>query len=797
MTQPPQGSILFVDAYDSFAENITAMLREDLHVTVTLIKIDCDIEQEFAQSPEDFFSYFDAIVLGPGPGNPVTPTDVGLFSQVWQCAARHHIPVLGICLGFQSLCLQSGLSVARLSLPCHGHAKEVIHTNSDIFTGSGDVVATCYNSLGVPIPSTRQAVRHSRQGSSDSDLSASSDHSVHSSTTVSPTVLQDQEDSEIIGELDILARDRDEYVMAVRHRTLPLHGVQFHPESCKSNNTCHTLIQNWWKTVVQHNKQYRQRVQRPRIQSRKEPDVVLLSQDTRDILAQMLSSARSRNGDLKRTRLHLPAASGVIADLCQRSSPADLVAMLESTKRGRYSIYTFPHEQSFLLQYRSGEFSCSWPASSVAHNRKCRLRREQTVVLLQLFMRSQNLSGEGTCLPFAGGFVGFMSYEFGTSSLELHVNSDDRPRPATPDFSLLWVDRSIIYDNDAGTAYVQSIRDNDSWVEEMTQLLGNEFEAPRRSPHSTAKEKRVEILSRTLPAHERYISQIRDCKSHLFAGNSYELCLTTEATISTSAGPEVPYRLYRSIQEHNPVPYAAYISLDGTRILSSSPEQFLSWSAEQGTIEMVPMKGTVKKDSTMTFAKASEILASAKESAENLMIADLIRHDLYSTVGADSKVEVVKLCDVVESETVYSLVSHIRAHVPLVSDTKQDFLDRVCEMTHYGIRALTRTLPPGSMTGAPKKRSCEILHDLEQRDRGVYSGAFGYIDVCGNGAWSVCIRSAFSNQEDDSIDKQSGEKRRKWRIGAGGAITVLSNEEQEWEEMMTKLNSVLRGFGVE
>ena len=142
----------------------------------------------------------------------------------------------------------------------------------------------------------------------------------------------------------------------------------------------------------------------------------------------------------------------------------------------------------------------------------------------------------------------------------------------------------------------------------------------------------------------------------------------------------------------------------------------------------------------------------------------------------------------------FSLVSHIRAQVPLPADLDKNSDKRAREMSKYGMRALTHTLPPGSMTGAPKKRSCEILHELEQRDRGVYSGAIGYIDVCGNGAWSVCIRSAFSNRDDNFKDETTGEERQKWRIGAGGAITVLSDEEQEWEEMMTKLNSVLRGF---
>jgi para-aminobenzoate synthetase len=391
-----------------------------------------------------------------------------------------------------------------------------------------------------------------------------------------------------------------------------------------------------------------------------------------------------------------------------------------------------------------------------------------------------------------------MSYEFGTASLHLDAHTQNVPLPSTPEISLLWVDRSVVYDQDTGMAHVQSIRNDDSWVDEMAKMLQSTYDASSSAGSADCK-KAEEVLSSaeyTLPDHDRYVSQIRACQSELLAGNSYELCLTTEATITTSIGPEAPYLLYRNIQRHNPVPYASYISFNKTTILSSSPEQFLSWSAKDGTIDMVPMKGTVKKTPEMTLAKATEILSSAKESAENLMIADLIRHDLYSTVGHDAKVEVVKLCDVVESETVFSLVSHIRAHAPVPPDMDKDSTEYAQAMSNYGIRALTRTLPPGSMTGAPKKRSCEILDNLEQRDRGVYSGAIGYIDVSGNGAWSVVIRSAFSNREDNVKNTSTGEERQKWRIGAGGAITVLSDEEEEWEEMMTKLDSVLRGFRV-
>ena len=798
-----QGSILFVDAYDSFAENVAAFLYECLGVQVTSIKIDCDIQQEFGDSSQDFFSSFDAIVLGPGPGNPENDADTGLFNQVWEHAESQKIPVLGICLGFQSLCVRYELPIVRVGLPCHGHAKEVYHVDSDIFRGAGSIIATCYNSLGISLMDIRTDNSITRPSSADSSKTTSSYESIQSalsSLPLSENIPYNHTKPRKAENLDILAWDRDNWVMAAMHKHLPFYGFQFHPESCKSNVACQKLIKRWWEATKGYNNRHRASIHRRAANS---PDLQELQatvhfNEAAVLLAELQAASSTCKGNLKRISLHLPGASTMIADLCHGNSSADRVAMLESTKRGRYSIYTFPHEHGFLLEYEAGHVVWYWP-SSAHYPHKRMLGRELATAVLASFIRSRTLTDEETEIPFRGGFIGFMSYDFGTASLNLKVSKLDEPKRSTPEMSLLWVDRSVVYDHHTGTAYVQSIREADIWVEEMAVMLQSKYAARAAASLSADINKLEQILlsaKAVLPDHDTYVSQIRACQAELLAGNSYELCLTTEAIVTTPTSAKAPYMLYRNIQRHNPVPFASYISFNKTTILSSSPEQFLSWSPDHGTIDMIPMKGTVKRTPDMTLAKATEILSSAKESAENLMIADLIRHDLYSAVGRDAKVEVVKLCDVVESETVFSLVSHIRAHAPIPSTTDNGSREYAKEMATYGIRALMHTLPPGSMTGAPKKRSCEILHNLEQRNRGVYSGAIGYMDVSGSGAWSVVIRSAFSNRDDNFRDEVSGEERQKWRIGAGGAITVLSDEEQEWQEMMTKLESVLTGFNL-
>ena len=141
------------------------------------------------------------------------------------------------------------------------------------------------------------------------------------------------------------------------------------------------------------------------------------------------------------------------------------------------------------------------------------------------------------------------------------------------------------------------------------------------------------------------------------------------------------------------------------------------------------------------------------------------RADVSNSV---TDVSVPKLMVVEEYETVFQLVSVVEGRL---SRDKSP------------ISVLSASLPPGSMTGAPKKRACELLREVEgHRPRGLYSGVMGYLDVGGGGDFSVVIRTIFRWRDED------------WRIGAGGAVTALSDAEEEWKEMLTKRTSVMRVF---
>lgn len=214
------------------------------------------------------------------------------------------------------------------------------------------------------------------------------------------------------------------------------------------------------------------------------------------------------------------------------------------------------------------------------------------------------------------------------------------------------------------------------------------------------------------------------------------------------------------------------------------------------------MKGTVKKSVAPTRAEAEALLSVDKETAENLMIVDLVRHDLYGVCGAGN-VRVEQLMRVEEYESVWQMVSVVVGDIPGAAANPKggeaaetDELPKTTtgkgteqSLGYSGIDVLAASLPPGSMTGAPKKRSCELLNTIEKGRRSLYSGVVGYMDVGGRGDWSVNIRCAFRwDDERTTVDDT-------WHVGAGGAVTALSGAKEEREEMETKLFNTLKGLG--
>jgi para-aminobenzoate synthetase len=369
-------------------------------------------------------------------------------------------------------------------------------------------------------------------------------------------------------------------------------------------------------------------------------------------------------------------------------------------------------------------------------------------------------------LPFDlnGGFVGYLGYE-----LKADCGAAEAHRAELPDAFLLLADRIVAIDHERGETHVLALALTDGqqvagrWADETAAALAA-LPGPAGTPPvpSSAPPPPEFVLAR---GREHYMANVEACKRLLEAGESYEICLTNRITLPP---PTDAFELYRALRRVNPAPYGAYLKLREGAILSSSPERFLRVRRDR-SIETKPIKGTARRrsDPHADALERDRLVTSAKDRAEHLMIVDLLRNDL-GLVSQIGSIYVAKLMDVESYETVHQLVSTIRG---LLRDDV-DLAD--C------IRA---TFPGGSMTGAPKLRTMEIIDDLEGGARGVYSGALGYLALNGTADLSIVIRTLVATE-------------RAATIGSGGAVVMLSDAAQEYDEMLLKAQPLLDAFAI-
>jgi len=374
---------------------------------------------------------------------------------------------------------------------------------------------------------------------------------------------------------------------------------------------------------------------------------------------------------------------------------------------------------------------------------------------------------------FHCGFVGYLGYE-----VKADCGSPNSHSSSLPDAAFVFADRLLAFDHESRHTYLLCLckpgteKAANSWIAETAARLstlgaaagpedvgGGSAEPPRccsADPPPTSS-----CLVRS-PA--RYLEDIAACKEHLLEGDSYEICLTN--TIAADFDSD-PLDLYMELRRVNPAPFASYLRFGELSVLSSSPERFLRIDREGG-VETRPIKGTAPRGSTPAedASLAEDLRTSEKNRAENLMIVDLMRNDL-GAVCAVGSVEVPALMEVESYETVHQLVSTVRGRL---------------RPGGTALECVRSCFPPGSMTGAPKLRTMEILDRLEGRPRGVYSGAIGYFGLGGGCDLSVTIRA---------IVLAGGEA----SIGTGGAIVLQSDAQNELREAFLKAQAPLRALG--
>ncbi len=373
---------------------------------------------------------------------------------------------------------------------------------------------------------------------------------------------------------------------------------------------------------------------------------------------------------------------------------------------------------------------------------------------LQRLRRPADLPFDFDC-----GFAGYFGYE-----LKAECDGDAAHQSPLPDAAFVFADRLVAFDRLERCTYVLcltepgGVEEGERWIEETSLRLAS---LPALGNPDQREERVGFRLGRS---HGQYLEDIAACKRRLFEGETYEVCLTNR--IAAEAVGVDPLGLYRVLRRVNPAPFASYLRFGDIAVLSSSPERFLGIGRDRW-VEARPIKGTSGRGVTGAEDErlAEELRTDEKSRAENVTIVDLLRNDL-GAVCEYGTVSVPSLMKVETYETVHQLVSTVRGRL------RKDAGAVAC------IRAC---FPPGSMTGAPKKRTMEIIDELEGEARGVYSGAIGYLGLGGGSDLSVAIRTIV-------LDGESA------TIGIGGAIVVQSDPEAEYREALLKGRSQMRAI---
>ncbi|MGW5051699.1 aminodeoxychorismate synthase component I [Actinokineospora sp. NPDC004072] len=526
-------------------------------------------------------------------------------------------------------------------------------------------------------------------------------------------------------ELTATAWSDDGVLMGVRHRDRPAWGVQFHPESvCTEHGV--DLLANFAAMTRRHH-----------------------AEQPREAIT-VAARPKTPNARVLVRRLTLPVTAEEAFDACYRDSPHAF--WLDSAAGGRFSYLgdaSGPHARVATADVQAGTVTVQDREGRQVHHGPF------------LDWLDEDLARWTVDVPylpfgFALGWVGYLGYELKaeTGGARAHASPD-------PDAALVFADRVIAFDHHTGEIHLLALdsADAEQWLDDTSARLLTLSPLPEPDP--------LPPVGPLTARHDRatYLDMIDSCLAAIQAGETYEVCLTNELTAPADLDP---WQAYRRLRAANPAPFGAFLRFGDRAVLSASPERFLAISAD-GVVESRPIKGTRPRGRTPEedAALRHDLATAEKDRAENLMIVDLVRNDLgvYAEVGS---VNVPALFQVESYATVHQLVSTVRA--------------RLAEGVS-AVRCLRAAFPGGSMTGAPKERTMEIIDRLERGPRGVYSGALGWFSLTGAADLSMVIRTLVARPGEVGF-------------GVGGAVVALSDPAEEYEETAVKAAALVDLLGV-
>jgi para-aminobenzoate synthetase len=543
-----------------------------------------------------------------------------------------------------------------------------------------------------------------------------------------------------------IAWTEDGVVMGIEHTQRPMWGVQFHPESICTEHG-HKLFENFYALARERERPHRPRLNRPSVPPRR---------------------CRRRSAEDSQVSLHVRTIEGeaqtepLFEALFGEAEHAFwLDSASTATKLGQRSFMgSSMGDNRMVLEYDVDE-------GIVTRHDAGGTFKENGSFFQVLERELESRAIEPPPDPahgLVGGFVGYIGYECKGDCGASNTHKSD-----VPDAVQMLANRVIAIDHTTGRTHAIALcvgeePDAQDWLDQAEQAVHRALTAPPAlfETGTNVDPPSQPVIFRPGRGREQYLADIARCQSALGAGESYEVCLTDQ--IHTDAAPD-PWQLYRGLRRSNPAPFAAYLKLGELAIVSSSPERFLSVDSARRVMAR-PIKGTAPRsaDPLEDEATRTELQEDEKTFAEHLMIVDLLRNDLGRVCEVDS-VRVPELMAIEQYATVHQMISNVVG---------------ILEPGRSPVDCVRACFPGGSMTGAPKLRTMEIIDDIEREARGVYSGAIGYFGADGVVDLSIVIRTIVIRA------RPPGGGAKTTTIGAGGAIVMQSDPEDEFDEILLK-----------
>jgi anthranilate synthase component 1 len=482
----------------------------------------------------------------------------------------------------------------------------------------------------------------------------------------------------------------------------------------------------------------------------------------------MIQPSLSELRDLAAKGSVIPVCKDILGDLLTPAAAFLRVAhgrrrvfLLESVEGGeRLARYSFIGWDPFIVLRGKG--------NSVSIERQGEVAREQARGYDKLREISESFRPVSIpdLPPFLGGGVGYFAYDLVRQFEKLPTLAEDDL--GLDDYQVMYFSTILAFDhlrhrihiitnifNDRGAESLEGkYQDALLRIEQIEKRLAVPISLPSPAVQSSFPDPVSNI------SEPKYYENIAAAKSHIYAGDIFQVVLSQRFAMQVCCDP---FDIYRALRFVNPSPYMFFLRMDNLHLVGASPEMLVK--VQDGRVEYGPIAGTRPRGKTPEedLQLSRELLDDEKERAEHIMLVDLGRNDLGRVCNFGS----VKVTDLMRIEK-YSHVMHL---VSSVEGNLRSDLD--C------FHALESCLPAGTVSGAPKVRAMEIIEALEPRRRGVYGGAVGYVDFSGNLDTCIALRTLVVK---DGIAY----------IQAGGGIVADSHPQREREESINKASALIR-----